>query len=176
MRKRQSNIELKKIEFMGIKLSYRTQVIVFITAIIGLITGVVTLAVMCSPPQPPPLGKEHDPAQKDIQLEGERNDPPPEGIASEEPDPPPPPKIENITLTVTTTETASEFAFGGDVKITLEKVIERQDKVWGNITVYSPRESQSFELKKNELQKIGKYEISVEEIGHDYAEFRIVRR
>jgi hypothetical protein len=126
-------------------------------------------------------GSSNSPVQKNIQLEEGRNDPPPVvAVASEEKKSNPPvqpsPKIENITLTVTTTETASEFAFGGDVKITLEKVIDLYDQVFGNITVYSPRESQSFELKKFELQKIGRYEISVEETGHDYAEFRIVRR
>jgi hypothetical protein len=121
-------------------------------------------------------GSSNSSVQKNIQLEEGRNDPPPVvAVAPEEKKPdPPPPKPENITLTVT--ETASEFAFGRDVKIRLEKVIDLYDKAYGDITVYSPRESQPFELKRNELQKIGRYEISVEEIGHGYAEFRIVRR
>jgi hypothetical protein len=162
MRKKLSNIELRKIEFMGIKLSHQTKVIGLISAIIVLISGVVTLAIIC---YQPPIVPVPEPDTLPVLLPEEPEPPPP-------PPPPPPPKIENITLIVT--ETSSKF--DGDIKIKLEKVIELQDKVWVNITVYSSRESQPFELRRNGRQKIGRYEISVEEIGHNYAEFRIERR
>jgi hypothetical protein len=90
--------------------------------------------------------------------------------------PPLPEKTEYLKLTVTPTETVSGSAFDGDVKIELTKV-----HVYGwvsvEINVISSREMLSLEkLDKRKYLDIGSYEIKVNKIERDSAEFRIVRK
>jgi hypothetical protein len=149
---------------------------VAVTVVGGLIVGVLLRPINSNAPPLPSsetLVKRADPL------------PPPETLPKmpeEEADPLPPPpaalKTETIRLTVTPTETASASVFDGDVQIMLTKVIGPYKKVFCKIMVYSSGEPlRSFEeLTEFDLQKIGDYEINVEKIGDDYADFRIVRR
>ena len=193
MRRKQKKIEQEKIDQSEKKLSYSKEVVLLIAAIVSLLIVVLTLVDKCALPDPKPEsdrnpGFEPEP---DPQI-GEKPSvvspefvpvaPPPVIVVVPPPQPPavppPPPKTETIRLTVTQTETASESVFDGDVQITLTKVIDTYQQVFGKIIVTSsggpPRAFE--ELTPFDPQKIGNYEINVVKIGHDYADFRIVRR
>jgi len=153
--------------------------------ITGIITGIVSVIISiiviivdkCAQQSPPPIPES--PKPEPIVVPPVVVVVPPVVVAPPEnkPAPPsaPPAKTEFMKLTVTMTEIASALAFDGDVQITLSKVHEPYQQVFGKITVYSSGESRKFEeLTTGIPQKIGNYVIYVEKIGHDYAEFRIV--
>lgn len=170
----------KKIELTEKKFDYYTKIVVLITAVVSLIVGVLTMVDKCaqrSTPietpgneheQPPPEEKEPDPP---VVV-------PPDKEPESQPKPLPSSQTEYIKLSVTTTSIASASAFDDDIQITLTKVHDAYHQVFGKIKVNSVGESLSFEeWTIDDLQKkIGNYEINIKEIGHDYAEFRIVRR
>ena len=183
MRRKQKKIEQEKIDQSEKKLGYSEKVILLITAIVSLLIVVLTLVDKCALPDPKP--------------ESDRNpgfEPEPDPQIGEKPSvvspefvpvvPPPPPtvtptpeKTETIRLTVTPTEHATASVFGGDVQITLKKVHYAYGKVFGEIIVNPSQQLLPLNgLKKGVYKEIGNYVINVEEIGRDYAEFRIVRR
>jgi len=167
---RKSRIRRKpqKIDQTGIKIKIYIKLIGLITAILVLITGIITLVDKCGLSD-----QKHVPDQIEVPDQKQVTDtqPPPEV--------PLPEKTETIRLNVIPNDNASASAFDGDVQITLSKVIDTYQQVFLNIMVYSSGEPmRSFEelTPFDPPQKIGSYEITVVKTGYNYAEFRIVRR
>jgi len=192
---RKSKISRKpqKIDQTGKKSRFLKEALIvgLITIFVGLITGVLlnlvdkydllgTKKVSDPPPDPPPIVTE---SAVIAEVPSSENQPtvvivPPSVVQPEKAvQPPTPEKTENIRLTVTTTETATESAFDDDVQITLTKVDDIHQHIFCKIMISSSGKSLSFkELTPYNPQKIDNYEINVVKIGHDYADFHIIKR